>query len=138
VDTLASMTRQDHYEHDHPECEGWCKSRRCQALVPAGGACATDAACGALRCEAGKCTSAPLPKVGEACSGACAFGLRCLEGKCTAPHAEGQACKSAAECRGACAAGDGGTGGTCEKTCTFSLNVPKPLSLRPPPPRPAR
>jgi hypothetical protein len=137
VDTLASLTRQDHYARAHAECEGYCKSMRCQAPIPAGGACVSDAVCGALRCEAGKCTSAPPPGAGEACTAACAFGLRCLEGKCTPPRAEGEACKSAVECRGACVTGDGGAEGTCGKTCTMQLSLPKPPPPKAPP-RPTR
>ena len=125
IDTLASFTRQDHYGRAHPECEGYCAGKRCQAALPEGGACKADAACGKLRCEAGKCTSAPLPGAGEACSAECAYGLRCIGGKCAAPRGEGEACKGDVECRGRCVPGDGGAGGTCAKTCTMTWPLPK-------------
>jgi hypothetical protein len=142
VDTFASLTRQDHYARTHRECEGYCSGKRCAPALPEGGACKVDAPCGKDRCEGGKCTAAPLPGEGQACSALCAYGLRCLDGKCSAPKAEGEACKTGAECRGACTPanpGDGGAGGTCQKTCRMELRIP---TSRPPPkvppPRPRR
>lgn len=117
VDMLASFTRQDHVNRDHPECEGYCTHGRCEASVAEGGACESDLMCSKGHCASGKCTSAPLPAVGEACSGSCAPGARCLNGKCVAPRAEGEACSADAECRGACERGDGGTSGRCQKAC---------------------
>jgi hypothetical protein len=148
IDSFAALTRQDHYASAHAECDGTCSGKRCTAALPEGGACKDDAPCGKLRCEGGKCTAAPLPGAGQACSSVCAYGLRCLGGKCAAPKAEGGACETGAECRGACVPanlgdaprppGDGGTGGTCEKTCTFQLRMPKQQPPKAPPPRPRR
>ncbi len=136
IDTLASLTRQDHYARAHPECTGYCTGQRCQVPLAEGGACKADLQCGKLRCEGGKCTAAPLPGAGAPCSATCAAGLRCMGGKCAAPRAEGEACKTGVECRGACMPGDGGTDGTCEKTCTMQWSIPKPPKV--PPPRPRR
>ncbi len=137
IDTLASFTRQDHYARAHAECEGWCSARRCRPAGAEGGACKSDAACGKLRCEGGKCTSAPVPGAGEACSVECAYGLRCIGEKCATPKAEGAACEGDVECRGKCVAGDGGKGGTCGKTCTMTWPLPKaPTQASPRPKRP--
>jgi hypothetical protein len=139
VDMLASFTRQDHYPRKHPECEGYCSGMRCQPTLPEGGACKGDAPCGKLRCEGGKCTAAPLPGAGAACSADCAGDLRCIDGKCSTPRAGGEACKTDVECRGRCVPGDGGVGGTCDKTCTMVWPTTKaPPPKAPPPPRQKR
>jgi hypothetical protein len=117
VDTLAAFTRQDHLERTHPECEGFCARNRCEAAVTPGGPCNSDVACGHGRCASGKCASAPPPIAGEACTETCAAGARCLKGKCTTPKAEGDGCEADAECRGTCVRADGGTAGTCAKSC---------------------
>ncbi|MFT3774862.1 MAG: hypothetical protein QM820_56665 [Minicystis sp.] len=117
TDMLASFTRQDHVDRDHPECDGYCSRSRCEAAVAEGGACKSDLACGKGRCADGKCANAALPAAGEACSGECAYGARCLKGKCVAPKAEGEACTANEECRGVCDRGDAGAGGHCQKTC---------------------
>jgi hypothetical protein len=122
-DMMATFTRQDGLERAHPECEGFCAYGHCFDAVAEGGACKSDRECGSARCEAGKCTRAKLPAVGEACAGACAYGARCLAGKCVAPKAEGEACSANEECRGMCARGDGGAGGTCSKTCAVTSYV---------------
>jgi hypothetical protein len=131
MDMLGAFTRQDHYARAHPECEGYCAGTRCQPGLPEGGPCKVDTQCGKLRCAAGKCTAAPLPAAGEACEVECAGDLRCVGGKCAATRAEGEACKSDVECRGRCVPGDGGTGGTCDKTCTMQW----PITKAPPPPK---
>jgi hypothetical protein len=141
IDSFATLTRQDHNASAHPECDGYCSGKRCTAALPEGGACKLDAPCGKNRCEGGKCTATPLPGPGEACTAQCAYGLRCLGGKCAAPKAEGEACQTGAECRGACAPAtlaDGGAGGMCEKTCTMQWKMPKPQPPKAPPPRPRR
>ena len=133
VDMLAVFTRQDDLDRAHPECQGYCSGRRCQTPPPEGGACKSDVQCGRLRCEAGKCSAAPVPREGEACSVDCAYGLRCVGGKCAAPRAEGAACGSDAECRGKCRAGDGGAGGTCAKTCSVPWPPPGAVPPKVPP-----
>lgn len=132
-DMLATFTRQDDFGRAHPECEGQCAGRRCLAAVPEGGACKFDEQCGRLRCAEGKCAKSPPPRAGEPCSTSrCGYGLRCAEGKCVAPKAEGDACTSDLECRGACDRGDGGAQGKCQKTC--ELHMP---ALNGPPGKPA-
>ncbi|APR82932.1 Hypothetical protein A7982_08281 [Minicystis rosea] len=117
VDMLATFTRQEQVNRDHPECEGHCVRARCETSIAEGGVCESDAVCGKGHCAGGKCTSAPLPAVGEACTDSCVPGARCFKGKCIAPHAEGEACSANEECRGACERGDGGATGRCLKSC---------------------
>jgi hypothetical protein len=127
VDMLATFTRQERFERAHPECTGYCRRGHCADAVAEGAACTSDVVCGRGRCAFGKCTSAPLPVAGEACSGACAAGLRCASGKCAAPKAEGEGCSADGECRGACVRADGGTAGTCAKSC-MAWNVAAPAA----------
>jgi hypothetical protein len=115
-DMLSIFTRQEPIDRTHPECGGYCRVRKCTDAVPAGGACKADAECGRGRCEKGACTMAPLPTVGQPCSVACAAGARCSSGVCTVAKAEGAACASDPECRGACVHDDGGAG-SCTKSC---------------------
>jgi hypothetical protein len=141
VDMLATFTRQDHVDRAHPECAGYCARNRCEDAAAVGGACAGDAMCGRGRCASGKCTSAPLPALGEACDGACAAGARCVQGRCAAPKAEEAFCKVDAECRGACVRTDGGSGGTCTKSCAAPRPVAAPAvtgTLTPAGPLPKR
>ena len=138
VDMLASFTRQDDVERDHPECQGQCFRTSCRDAFPSGAACTSDHPCGKGRCVDGRCSSAPLPAVGEACSGgACAYGAGCVKGKCAVPRAEGETCDANAECRGHCERDDGGTAGKCQKACPFVgvLLMPKPKPAAIPPKR---
>jgi hypothetical protein len=133
IDTLAAHTRQARVDERHPECAGYCARGRCAEALADGAACATDLQCGRGRCDAGKCTHAPLPSAGEPCAGACAFGARCVKGTCAAPKAEGEGCEVNEECRGVCVRGDGGAAGKCEKLCA----MPAP-HIKLPPPGPAK
>jgi hypothetical protein len=117
IDTLATFTRQEPLDHAHPECTGYCRVRKCTDVVATGGACKMDAECGHGRCEKGACTSAPLPAVGQPCSTSCARGARCSSGTCTAAKPEGASCDRDTECRGSCVHDDGGTAGSCAKSC---------------------
>jgi hypothetical protein len=124
VDTLAAMARQDRYDRAHPECAGYCAGRRCEASLAEGAACKADVQCGKGRCAEGRCASSPPPEAGGPCAtSACAFGLRCVQGRCAAPKADGDACSSDAECRGACDKGDGGMG-KCGKQCSIAMPAP--------------
>jgi hypothetical protein len=119
VDTLAAHARQSSSETKHPECQGFCAHRLCTATVPTGGRCTSHVECGAGRaCVDKTCSDAPLPAVGSACkAGLCAGDGRCVKGQCIAPKAEGEACESDRECRGACERPDGGVAGKCGKRC---------------------
>ncbi len=133
IDMLATFTRQNHVDRDHPECEGYCGHAQCEPVVAAGGACATDRACGRGRCSAGKCTSAPLPALGEVCTEAWAPGRALREGQVRgAEAADGDTCELDAECRGTCVRGDGGTAGACVKSCPV-FTVPRLPAPVPPP-----
>ncbi len=121
-DMLASFTRQDTLARTHPECAGYCVGRTCKDATPVGDECASDVQCGRGFCVAGKCSAAAPPSLGSSCTGGCSYGLACVDGKCVAKRAEGAACDANGECRGACVRPDGGTSGTCSKTCpTFSF-----------------
>lgn len=123
IDTLATYTRQDDVDRDHPECAGRCARGQCDDAVTLGAECKSDPQCGKSRCVAGKCADGPLPALGAACpAGACAPGAGCVKSVCVAPKAEGAACGSSAECRGQCVTEDGGAAGTCAKQCpSFAL-----------------
>jgi hypothetical protein len=123
VDTLATYTRQDSVDRDHPECAGRCFRGQCEDAAPIGAQCKSDSQCGKSRCVGGKCADGALPALGAPCpAGACAPGAGCVAGVCAAPKAEGAACGSQAECRGQCVTEDGGTAGTCAKQCpSFKL-----------------
>ncbi|MEP7126120.1 MAG: hypothetical protein ABJE95_34625 [Byssovorax sp.] len=123
ADMLATYTRQDGVDRDHPECAGRCARGQCEDAAALGAECKSDAQCGKSRCVAGKCADSALPALGAACpAGACAPGAGCVAGVCVAPKAEGAACGSHAECRGECVTEDGGAAGTCAKRCpAFAL-----------------
>ncbi len=114
VDPLATFTRQDDLEADHPACDGVCKMGKCQAPVAAGGACIVNPECakGTL-CQGGKCTPGKPGKIGEACpANACEANALCKAGTCVALARDGEACASHWECRsGTC------TGGKCASAC---------------------
>ena len=119
VDTLAALTRQDSFEKEHPECNGYCAQRRCRDFAPLGGECKTAIECGAGKiCAHKKCEEGALPGLGKPClDSACAAGLRCEKGICAGPKEEGAACKNDIECKGGCVRGDGGKEGSCGMKC---------------------
>ena len=123
IDTLATYTRQDGVDRDHPECAGRCARGQCDDASALGAECKSDSQCGKSRCVAGKCANSALPALGAPCpASACAPGAGCVSGVCVAPKAEGAACGSSAECRGQCVTEDGGAAGTCAKQCpSFAL-----------------
>lgn len=140
TDTLAALTRQNQVAVTHPECAGYCNRPVCTDKVAFGAACKIDDECGLHRtCLGGKCSETPLPAVGQACtSGRCAAGARCVKDLCAAPGAEGAACESDLECRGACEKAAGAAAGKCGKRCvTMTIPTKPAFSARPrlPPPR---
>lgn len=128
VDTLAAMTLQHRSGERHPECAGVCARPMCVEAPPIGGACKSNAECGANRtCAGGKCSDRPLPGAGQPCAaGECARGVRCVRDTCVAPRAEGEACELDAECRGACDRPEGATAGKCGKRCAAQTIPTKP------------
>jgi hypothetical protein len=107
ADQLAAFVRQE-VEPAHPDCEGYCKLRRCTAPVGVGQRCAASVECGrGGHCVGGTCSAGALPLAGEPCAGEpCAAGHRCLEGVCAAPKRLGEPCGSDEACRsGHCEAG---------------------------------
>src|SRR6185295_17028505 len=132
IDTLAGYARQSSVDAAHPECAGFCNRFVCADAVADGAACTMDLQCARGRCEADKCTHAPLPAMGEACAGACAAGARCVKGKCAAPKAEGESCEVNEECRAMCAKGK------CDKLCAMPsphVILPSAKAPKPPPKR---
>lgn len=123
IDTLASYTRQTDVERRHPECDGHCNGRRCEADVALGETCTNSLECGAgRRCVDKKCTSTPLPAAGEPCAkGACAGEARCIAGTCAAPKGNGEMCANDAECIGACDRSPGQSRGACAMLCSARI-----------------
>jgi hypothetical protein len=107
VDALGAMLQVPDLDETHPECEGSCAQARCAPAAALGAACTHPAACGRGRhCAAGRCVDGARARAGEACTaGGCETGTRCWKGTCVAPRAEGEACESDFECKGACAEG---------------------------------
>jgi hypothetical protein len=120
VDPLASYTRQDRTEREHPECSGFCSSRHlCEPVRPLGAECVMSSQCGPdARCGRGRCMKGALAQAGEACSGdECPAGLRCYQHTCQAPRPTGSACRSDFECSGGCRKPAGAAVGQCAPRC---------------------
>ncbi len=105
VDALASYTRQDQYEFEHPECSGYCGRRHlCEPVRPVGSECVMNSQCGAgNHCGAGRCLAGVIAQLDEPCSSSeCASGLRCTGGRCQLPKPAGAVCTVDFECLGGC------------------------------------
>lgn len=105
VDPLASFTRQDRVERDHPECSGFCGyNHRCQPARPLGSECVMSSQCAAgNRCGGGRCVAGTYGKQDEACSDDdCEPGLRCNKFRCRVPKPAEALCHEDAECLGGC------------------------------------
>ncbi len=132
VDTLAALTRQNAAAERHRECAGFCARPVCADALPLGGACKADGECGPDHvCAGGKCSAGSLPGSGQPCAGGqCARGARCVKDRCITPKAEGEACQSDLECRGACDRREGAAAGKCGMRCTV-LTIPTHPAFKP-------
>ena len=119
VDALATYTRQDTLDQQHPECQGHCDKRQCADNLTVGGKCVFEAQCGpGNHCSAGTCAQGELARLGDPCaSGGCEPGARCIQGVCVAPKPAGAACERDVECLGGCVPSDGGPKGRCGPRC---------------------
>jgi hypothetical protein len=119
VDSLATYTRQDALDEQHPECQGHCFKRRCADNVAMGGECVLSAQCGPGRhCAGNQCAEGAASQLGQPCvSGGCEQGARCIQSTCVMPKPTGTACENDGECLGGCVRPDGGRKGTCGPRC---------------------
>jgi len=86
----------------------------CTRWQSLGAPCTATVQCAAgMACRGGKCSKPRLGRAGDECGvhGDCRAGLYCA-GTCKQARGEGEACTTAAECRGAC-----GADGKCVALC---------------------
>lgn len=120
----------------HPTCAAgaFCDSleHTCKPAGGAGARCTNDRQCASgLACHLAKCGAAVLQAAGGACldetdcaedlfcEGANAFDEPPKPGKCGAKKAAGEACRSAADCKGRCEMGNAGLLGDRGKCVAF-------------------
>ncbi len=129
VDTLATYTRQNDLDKQHPECKEKCIKHKCSPPAAADATCQTTADCeeglqclsvigGDPRKPTKKCMQKALPKEGEACpGGVCEGDLQCIKNKCSSRLPAGKECSADFECIGGCLKPDGGDKGKCGMRC---------------------